>query len=192
MSPVFPPRPCARLATLVTVALLGLPGCSLDGGLDVSLSKRDAFAERRFSLGQRVPDVAEASAIGGIDGRVARGSRAFARFVRCDDPDIVFKDEEGTGADRMMTPRLRDRLHRLALLVHREWPDLSLRVTEAWDDGGEHGSGSIHYEGRAADVTTSDVDARKLGRLARLALDAGFDWVFYENTAHVHVSVARD
>lgn len=175
----------------VFAAALAVMACDGLGGMDVPLSKREALPHR-LALGQRLPDAAEATIIGALDAPVRRGSRAYGRLVRYDGEDVVFKDEEGTSADRMMTPRLHERLARLAALVRREWPELSLRVTEAWDDGREHGHSSIHYEGRAADVTTSDVDPRKLGRLARLAVDAGFGWVFYENAAHVHVSVARD
>ena len=104
---------------------------------------------------------------------------------------IVYKDEEGTGADRLMSARLRQKLHVLAAKVEREWPEVRLRVTEAWDENGEHGSKSDHYEGRAADLTTSDRDTGKLGRVAGLAIESGFDWVYFENASHVHVSVRR-
>ena len=107
------------------------------------------------------------------------------------DIDIVFKDEEGTGADRMMTRRLRARLARLARLVSTEWPGLRLRVTEAWDERREHGDRSVHYEGRAADITTSDANPAKLGRLGWLAHEAELEWVLYEDPSHVHVSVQR-
>jgi len=190
-----PRPPTARFPSLHGIAACACAAfafdCSGISGMDVPLSKREALPHR-LALGQRVPDAAEATTIGALDAPVVRGTRAFSRLVRYDGADVLFKDEEGTSADRMMTPRLKERVSRLAVLVQREWPDLSLRVTEAWDDSHEHGGTSIHYEGRAADVTTSDVDPRKLGRLARLAVDAGFGWVFYENTAHVHVSVARD
>lgn len=158
--------------------------------MDFALSKR-AELPRDLVLGQRVPDVAEATVVGALEAPVTRKAPAFARLVRYERAGVVFKDEEGTSADRMMTPRLRDRLARLAVLVPAEWPGLVLRVTEAWDDAREHGDASVHYEGRAADITTSDVDAKKLGRLARLSVDAGFGWVYYESPSHVHVSVAR-
>ncbi len=142
-------------------------------------------------LRERVPNTAESATVGPAARPRVRGSRAFSELIRCEDPRIVFKDEEKTAADRMMTPRLRSRLSVLALLVERRWPKVKLRVTEAWDEDREHGESSVHYEGRAADVTTSDQQSDKLGYLARMAIDAEFDWVFYEDASHVHVSVKR-
>jgi hypothetical protein len=106
------------------------------------LSKGQDDPERPLRIGERVPDTSEALAIGALSERIARGAPSFNRLVRCDDARLVFKDEEGTGADRMMTPRLREHLHRLASLVARRWPgvpDLRVRVTEAWDERREHG-----------------------------------------------------
>jgi hypothetical protein len=178
-------RPGRALLLLATAALAS--SCDHSEG-DVSLSKRSG---RVLRLHERAPDRSETQVVAGIVGRVERRSPDFARLVRCSGADIVFKDEEGTGADRMMTPRLRAHLERLAHMVLQEWPDVRLRVTEAWDERGEHGDKSLHYEGRAADITTSDADAEKLGRLAGLARDAGLDWVLYEDVTHIHVSVQR-
>jgi hypothetical protein len=145
-----------------------------------------------FKLKQREPNQSELSTVGAIADRIRRGTPQFKKLVKNTNPDIVFKDEEGTNADRMMSKRLCKCLDALAAVVKQEWPGVRLRVTEAWDENGEHGDHSLHYEGRGADLTTSDRDGRKLGRLARLAVQAGFDWVFYENEFHLHVSVKRD
>jgi hedgehog signaling domain-containing protein len=148
-------------------------------------------APPELHLGQRVPETSEVATSGAIRRKIRRGDPEFSTLVANNNPAIVFKNEEATGADRVMTNKLMEKLNALASLVAAEWPGVSLRVTEAWDENDEHAAGSLHYEGRAADLTTSPIDQAKLGRLARLAVDAGFDWVLFENELHVHVSMKR-
>jgi hypothetical protein len=168
------------------IAAMAISGCeSLTRG--PALSKADGSLE----LGEYLPRVSEQDAIGRVLVRVSRRMPDYRGLRRHASREIVFKDEETTGADRMMTLRLERRLMVLNQLVRREWDGLSVRVTEAWDEDGEHGPSSAHYEGRAVDLTTSDIDPDKLGRLAFLATEAGFDWVYFEDRTHVHASVRR-
>lgn len=141
--------------------------------------------------GEKVPNLPEKQAVGAITKRIKRADPEFATLVANNNPNIVFKDEESTGADRLMTTKLRDGLDQLAILVSREWAGTKLRVTEAWDEDGEHSAQALHYEGRAADITASPIDGNKLGRLGRLAVEAGLGWVFFEDSKHIHVSVAK-
>jgi hypothetical protein len=150
-----------------------------------------ARASTDLKLHEKVPNKSETDAVGAIAKKIKRTDPEFANLVTSSNADIVFKDEEGTGADKVMSQRLSDKLDDLATKVKSEWSANKLRVTEAWDEQGEHSSTSQHYEGRAADLTVDDKDSAKLGRLARLAVDAGFDWVFYEDKAHVHASVTK-
>jgi hypothetical protein len=158
-----------------------------------ALGETPALSRTRGELepGQQVPSVNEEDAIGAVTRRISRFRPEFRQLVRNDNTEIVFKNEELTGADRLMTRRLSQRLDKLSRLVANEWHDVRLRVTDAWDEQREHGRLSAHYEGRAADLTTSDLDPTKLGRLGYLAVQAGFDWVYFENRKHVHASVKR-
>ena len=141
----------------------------------------------------------EPAASGRMVCRIQRDSCAYERLVGLVDPSIVYKQEEAPPFDEedvLIHPALVGPLARLNELVQLEWGRQErLRVTDAYDSKLDHDpphtnparAYSLHYEGRAMDLTLSPVDQGKYGRLCALAHCAGFDWVLHEGT-HCHAS----
>jgi hypothetical protein len=88
-------------------------------------------------------------------------------------------------------------LDNLVNLVQQEWGgQVQLRITDAYDSLLEHDLGqddpdrkaSLHFEGRAVDLTTWPIDLNLYPRLCALAHCAGFDWVHNEGD-HCHAAI---
>jgi hypothetical protein len=171
------------------VATVDMSGCPLpDLQAGQHLSARGSYTET------------QTEAAGPIVCRIDPGSCAYSKLVGNLDASIVFKREETPPYDKediLMHPAMLLPLYRLNDLVLAEWDgDVRLRITDAYDSLLEHDlnqtdmerRASLHFEGRAIDLTTSPIDLTRYGRLCTLAHCAGFDWVYHEGD-HCHAAI---
>jgi hypothetical protein len=145
----------------------------------------------------------QTGAAGAIGCRIERDSCAYYHLVGDLNPTIVFKREEEPPFDEediLMHPNMVLPLSRLSQLVRQEWGGaVQLRVTDAYDSLLEHDLGqpdenlklSLHFEGRAVDLTTWPIEPARYPRLCALAHCAGFAWVHNEGT-HCHAALKAE
>ena len=181
--PTFTPRPPPPIPELSCL----IP----DLALGQHLSSGGSYTESQWS------------ASGLMTCRIERDTCAYDLMVGLLDPTIIYKQEEEfpfSTEDILMHPAVVQPLSRLSQLVLAEWDgQIALRVTDAYDSLLEHDLNqtdltrkySLHFEGRAVDLTLWPVDQSRYGRLCALALCAGFDWVDNEGT-HCHASLRTE
>lgn len=90
---------CQLIALFVAAQLR----CSLSCGSRTGYGARNPGSP--LMLYQCVPDLSENSqaASGPAKGKITRNSPEFEKLEPCYNTAIIFKDEEGTGADRLMS-----------------------------------------------------------------------------------------
>lgn len=145
----------------------------------------------------------QTEAAGAMMCQIERNTCAYYHLVGNLNSSLIFKNEEEPpydGEDILMHPAMLLPLSRLAELVNAEWQgQYKLRITDAYDSLLEHDLNqsdenrriSLHFEGRALDITTWPIAPEHFSRLCALAHCAGFDWVHYESD-HCHVAVKAE
>ncbi len=177
------------IPTPVPTAILSAPTCLIPNlSVGQHLSSSGSYEESQWI------------ASGPMICRIERDTCAYNKLVGLLDPTIIYKQEEVfpyNTEDILMHPAMVAPLSRLSQLVLDEWDgEVSLRVTDAYDSLLEHDLNqddpnrkySLHFEGRAIDLTLWPIDRSRYGRLCSLAICAGFDWVDNEGT-HCHASI---
>ena len=201
-----PPRAFILLPT-VTPTLTATPSIK-PSSIPISTPENGPCSIPNLGEGQHIAlsgsyTETQTAAAGRMVCRIERDKCPYQHLVGNLDPSIVYKQEEEPPFDKediLMHPAMLLPLYRLNELIRLEWNgDVRLRITDAYDSLLEHDleqsnvdhRNSLHFEGRAVDLTTWPIDQARYGRLCALAHCAGFDWVHHEGD-HCHAAIKAE
>jgi len=170
-----------------------------------------------IKIGSHYPDLSEREACGQGNFRIKPFSyRFYTNMIYYDHPSIIFKGDitpeysannhdnktfsnPKNNYNHYIHPKLISPLEELARLIKEYDPELRLRVTSAYRNWEVwyHYYNSLHHVGRAVDVTLYDIKDNLIPReahslLYNFSIKAGFDWVYFEDKYHFHLSIKPD
>ncbi|MFT5125742.1 MAG: hypothetical protein ACI9TH_001667 [Kiritimatiellia bacterium] len=145
-----------------------------------------------FPLNKRWPANVETSISKAID-KVSFDPKRD--LIHIDDDRVWWESDNDTGDtedDHMLHWAMEDPFRRLVELM--EQAGGKLKVQDVYRAEGVHAPKSLHKQGRAMDLTTANPDVVSLGRLAKLCVASGFDWVYFEAKGglHIHASITPE
>ena len=150
-------------------------------------------APATFPVDSNMPTGREVFASGPIDLATFNPDKDLVRF---EDKRVWFESDNKKNPeedDHIIHRAMEVPLKRLVNLLEKKDAKAKLKVHDAYRPTGIHLEKSLHREGRAIDLTSEKVS---LSELAKLAWQAGFDFVLYEKPGksggeHLHCSVKR-
>ncbi len=186
----------------------------------ISYQYKDLSNPYYLKAGSRYPDIRETYAVKVSSVEIyKRDSYEFNTFlIKYPYDNISFKNEEGwtsvynrnpeiwinplidDDSDYYMTPLLAEKVNELQNKLENMSQRFIIRITDAYDYNLEHKRSyyrSLHYTGRAADITIYDT-YRCMTRVDLLPLlymmckEVGFDFILYHKGSHIHASVTPE
>jgi hypothetical protein len=174
------------LGLILTARRCGNPEQFLSSSRLTESKKIKRELPAHFPLDTHLPPCRETKASGAINPNTFSAGDDLIRF---DDERVWWESDHvrnGDENDHIINRAMKVPLEKLIESVYQLGG--SLKIQDAYQPAGEHGRTSLHKEGRAIDLTCTDMSLETLAKLCWLA---GFDWVYYEakGGAHVHCSV---
>uniref|UniRef100_A0A4W3I343 Hedgehog protein n=1 Tax=Callorhinchus milii TaxID=7868 RepID=A0A4W3I343_CALMI len=136
---------------------------------------------------QYIPNVAEKTlgASGRYEGKITRNSERFKELTPNYNPDIIFKDEEDSGADRLMTQVQQPGLMNLSSLGH-VWKGLKIVLSQAFEEIGANSLPTLRSHKLSIEVSTSQRRRKKKTQAVQTAGEAGNRWMFRISLSRLH------